>query len=246
MKKKATLLIKDLDSIYTMKTKCGIPLIFHHAYIAIHHDVIVDISEGSYAQWVDKDTRIIDGKEHYAMPAWIECHAQVPTCSKYDVARVETTHFYEQAKMGTLHHHLIEAAPIIPSIYYELHSNVNVHEHYPIVYVKDILRQRKPFDAKRFCISAYDACHQGGNQLLMAQLLKLHSNMDDETLMKALTIYPAKRLQRDDIGVLEKGKYADVLILHGTDCHHLFSTIESDMITHVIKSGVRIFPYILI
>lgn len=229
-----------------MKTNCGISQIFHHGYIAIHHDVILEVGEGSYAHWVDKDTRILDGKGHFAMPAWIECHAHIPDCSKYDLPRIETTYFYEQAKLGTLHHQLREVTPIITSIYYELHPNVVEHERYPIVYVKELIRQRKQCQTKRFCISAYDEAFPGGNQLLMAQLLKLHSDVDDETLMKALTIYPAKRLQRQDIGVLEKGACADIVILHGEDCHNLFSTIGTNMITHVIKSGVRIFPYILI
>ena len=45
MKKKATLLITNLEKIYTMQTIKQKDVIYSHAYLAMHHDVILEISE---------------------------------------------------------------------------------------------------------------------------------------------------------------------------------------------------------
>ena len=72
MKKKATLLITNLEKIYTMQTIKQKDVIYSHAYLAMHHDVILEIGEGSYTHLLDKDTQILEGRSHFAIPAFIE------------------------------------------------------------------------------------------------------------------------------------------------------------------------------
>ncbi len=45
---KATLLIKNIENLYTCDKNFTI---LHHAFIACHHDKIIEINTGSYKEW---------------------------------------------------------------------------------------------------------------------------------------------------------------------------------------------------
>ena len=79
MKKRATLLIINLEKIYTMDMVNKHPLVFQHAFIAIHHERILAVGCGSWREYADKDTRILDGRGHIAVPGFIGCKPCVHT-----------------------------------------------------------------------------------------------------------------------------------------------------------------------
>ena len=54
---KATLLIKNIENLYTCDKDFTI---LHHAFIACHHEKIIEINTGSYKEWLDPATRVID------------------------------------------------------------------------------------------------------------------------------------------------------------------------------------------
>ena len=87
MKKRATLLIINLEKIYTMDMVNKHPLVFQHAFIAIHHERILAVGCGSWREYADKDTRILDGRGHIAVPGFIEVEAQLSTASERDGLR---------------------------------------------------------------------------------------------------------------------------------------------------------------
>lgn len=53
----------------------------------MHHDVILEIGEGSYTHLLDKDTRILEGRSHFAIPAFIETDAVYPACDEWNKTR---------------------------------------------------------------------------------------------------------------------------------------------------------------
>ena len=67
---KATLLIKNIENLYTCDKDFTI---LHHAFIACHHDKIIEINTGSYKEWLDPATRVIDAQGECVVPAFIDC-----------------------------------------------------------------------------------------------------------------------------------------------------------------------------
>lgn len=51
VKKRATLLIINLEKIYTMDMVNKHPLVFQHAFIAIHHERILAVGCGSWREY---------------------------------------------------------------------------------------------------------------------------------------------------------------------------------------------------
>lgn len=66
---KATLLIKNIENLYTCDKEFRI---LSRAYIAIHHDKIIDVGIGSYSQWIDSATRVIDAVGEIVLPGFID------------------------------------------------------------------------------------------------------------------------------------------------------------------------------
>ncbi|MFQ7536612.1 MAG: hypothetical protein ACLRL6_04205 [Clostridium sp.] len=83
--KHATLLIINLERVYTMDKVNGLPVVFQHAFIAVHHDKILAAGCGHGQEYADKDTRILDGRGHIAVPGFIEVEAQLSTASNATV-----------------------------------------------------------------------------------------------------------------------------------------------------------------
>ncbi|MFQ7536611.1 MAG: hypothetical protein ACLRL6_04200 [Clostridium sp.] len=97
----------------------------------------------------------------------------------------------------------------------------------------------------RFCISA------AGNyaiqdQLCAAQLMGMAEVYDAWTLLQALTVWPARALDRGELGHIQRNAQADILLFAHTDIHALFHTLGAQHLSQVIKKGIRVFPNILI
>lgn len=245
MERKATLLIKNLEKIYTLQVVNKEDVILEHAYLAIHHDSIFDMGVGDYQHLIDKDTRILDGNNHYAIPAFIECHAQFPLkeMERHEKRKYLMDAFYH----GILNINLIEENKLEDSsIYYTMHCVPLETMNYPVLPVKQHIAKKESIVNKQFCLSSYDASFSGMNMIMLAQTIALCEQLDALTLLKAMTLYPARNLNLYDVGVLSVGKQADILLIHGKEIESLFDGFHEDYITQIIKKGVRLFPSLLI
>ena len=65
--KHATLLIINLERVYTMDKVNGLPVVFQHAFIAVHHDKILAVGCGHWQEYADKDS----GWQRTHCSAWI-------------------------------------------------------------------------------------------------------------------------------------------------------------------------------
>lgn len=248
MKKKATLLIKNIDHVYTMKMIQKNIHILKNAYIAIHHDIILACSCGDYTQYVDSDTRIIDAMNHIVIPSFIEPSAELPVFYECERVRKEMDCCVEYMRNGTLTVGTKKAThpQHIKNYNYEIMYAVNINNHYPILHGSEQLKKAKKVKWSQFCLSSASTTYPIYNQLIYAQMLSIKEGIDKETLLKALTIYPAKRLCLKHLGSIEAGKQADLLILSCHDVQELFQTFGNTKIAQIVKKGVRIYPFLLI
>lgn len=245
MKKRATLLIINLEKIYTMDMVNKHPLVFQHAFIAIHHERILAVGCGSWREYADKDTRILDGRGHIAVPGFIEVEAQLSTASKRDGLRRQLEEGMAYMRNGTLtlacrgggaaalrEHPCFEILDANPACI-------------PVMYPYASLFQKNKKRLCRFCISA------AGNyaiqdQLCAAQLMGMAEVYDAWTLLQALTVWPARALDRGELGHIQRNAQADILLFAHTDIHALFHTLGNRYLAQVIKKGIRFFPDILV
>ena len=235
--KKATLLIINLEKVYTMKVKKQQDVILNNAYLAIHHDQILALGNDDYHVWMDKDTRVIDAKGCIALPGFIDVAADFSSSYRWQ----EQAYRYDLMRNGVL-----TIAMKDTKTYFEIDFVKQREMKYPILYGKEIMMMKKFKGRKQFCISGYDSTFDLSNPLLLAQILHIKFQVDALTLVKALTYYPAKALLLKTVGVLDVHKQADILLCKGDDICCLFDGIKQDKIVQVIKRGIRIYPFVLI
>lgn len=68
---KATLIIKNIENLYTCDAHFTI---LHQAFLAIHHDQIIDFGTHSFKKWLDPATVVIDSCGECVLPAFIDCN----------------------------------------------------------------------------------------------------------------------------------------------------------------------------
>lgn len=244
VKKYATLLIINLETVYTMDTVNAHPVVFHHAFIAVHHDWILAVGCGGWQEYADKDTRILDGRGHIAVPGFVEVAAQLTPASEADSLRLQLEEGMEYMRNGTLTLACEGvAASLCEQPYFEItspqSSTIPVCSPYAQLSAHGGKRYR------RFCISS--SCkYPIQDQLRGAQLLGIGEDCDAWTLLQALTVWPAKALKRKDLGHIHRDAQADILLFAHSDIHALFHTLGTQRLSQIIKKGIRVFPNILI
>lgn len=244
MKRYATLLIKNIERIYTMEECMQHPVVLRHGFIAMHHEDILAIGCDGEEAYVDKDTRILDGRGHIAVPGFIDVQARLPWDGR-DLALKQLEILMAYMRHGTLSIALKQRKDsLFHQPYVSLYSSVR--STYPIVDAKRILQDSTLAKRKRFCISAYSEDATLYHQLLCARIMKLRCSTPSLTLLQALTRNPARALQDPRIGVLRRQHQGDVLLFACRDLDELFTTWENMEPTTVIKKGVRIVPDVLI
>lgn len=243
MKKNATLLIQQIETIYAMYPK--LETVYHNAYIAVYHDRILNIGSGYGSEYIDKDTKIINGRNHIALPGFLDISLQ---CDLFqhrtnDSAHQLITLSNQLLKHGTM---LVHSDDILPEIktmmthpsLIDLHDETYI-KNYSIVY--PLHKQTKGY--KRCCISCgYDsaACL---DQWLCAKLYqKRYPNIDPLKILAACTRYPAYQLKLYDYGILKKGAKADILLFYGNELSAVLHRFYGDEVIHVIKDGIRFYP----
>lgn len=238
MGKKATLLIKNIEKIYTLKKD----IIYEHAFLAIHHEMIIGIGKNNYESFVDKDTRIIDARGHFVIPGFIEVEASYPNVEQWN-----KNYMYASFRNEYMRHGVLTLAMDTDDKFLEVDIvKKKINKRYNIVYLEDILNKKKVVNTKSFCISTKDTTLHISNILSLAQLLYKKQKVEPIQLIKAMTLYPAKMLGLEKIGTIEVGNQADLLICLGNDITCLFKDLDDQKITQIIKKGVRIYPYLLI
>lgn len=247
MEKKATLLIKGIHLIYTLSKEMECKTIAN-GFIAIHHDEIIDVGVHCNASYVDKDTRILEGNNHIAIPAFIEVDAYLPKDTNPQMLAFDEF-FMRYMYNGTLHIQTRQRVPtpLYHNYHYSLHTNSNMPQSKiaPLYVISQM--KKNTFDkTKPFCISCRDTHISLQNQMLAAQMLAMKEGIVAEELLKALTCHPASYLGLHKLGTIAKGMQANILLLYAKDIHSFFYSLDQNKIAQIIHKGVRIYPNLLI
>lgn len=241
MKKKATLLLQHLETIYPMVFP--FEQVIHHGYIAIHHDEILSLGNGEGKEWIDKDTRILEGRGHIAFPGFID----VDVCLFDSMAVNEWIQLYEMGNQLLKNGTMIIGTKVLDEIKRSclcVDAVEKTNHHYPIVHPLNPKEITKSY--RRFCISA-NSIVDCTNQLQCAKLYALwHPDVSETQILAACCVYPARALRLPHVGQLKPSWKANVLMSEGRTFSDVLQCWHKADSLQVIKDGVRIYPYLLI
>lgn len=244
MRKKATLLIRHLEAIYPMTPKLNACIM--QGFLAIHHDRILALGVGEGSIHIDKDTRIVDGWGHIAVPGFIdpmfapghkdeamgECYDHAIILLKHGTMILNSDAVSTSTKALFAHHALPDLLQCSPNPDYAIITPLN---------------DQGEAAKQPFCISLGYPANNALDQLLCAKLYaNRHPEIPHVRILAACSYYGAQALSLHDVGYLKKGARANVLLLPGATLTDVFTRFHGDEAIHVIKDGVRLYPRVLI
>ena len=164
-----------------------------NAFVAVHHDRIIDLGTHDYHTWVDKDTRLIDAANEIVVPAFIDPHVRFSFNQKNgDNLRInrETMELFYKNGITTM---AAEELPDIASTpFFELirfkpkKKMALVDYHYlsnRILPKHFLLSTSFSYDSDPF----YDL-------MPLASLLCMEQAVTEEEVLASMTLYPARKL----------------------------------------------------
>lgn len=242
---KATLLIKDIHQLYSTKRGTDAFLCIEHAFVAVHHDQIIDLGNHDYQRWVDKDTRIIDASNEIVLPAFIDINVTFSFDQRSgDNVRInhETMEFFYKNGITTVASR--QLPPLASTPYYQLYAYKG-HCMPPIVDYTYLNHRQLP---KQFILStSFVYQHHPYYDLMpLASLLCIEGKANEEEVLAAMTLRVAKALQLDEKDGIRTGAAADLLIFHAKDLHELFHSFGRPRLHRIIHQGVHVYPHVII
>ncbi len=235
---KATLLIKNISNLYTCDEDFTI---LQNAYIACHHEKIIDINIGSYKKWLDDATRVIDAQGECVVPAFIECnYHSFQKVRLGDQLRQDINALFAMRQNGIL--------TLICDSFQNQRMKLDQDVFYkgkksslPIV---EKIEDFKTIQTHNFLVS----CGFGKPNSYVyslqpiSYLLFQNYNIESRTLLASMTSSVAKEFDLKDRGSIEMGKRADLLVLQVNTIEHYFQTLGRPLIHRMIKNGIQFYP----
>lgn len=235
---KATLLIKNIENLYTCDSHFTI---LHHAFIACHHEKIIEINTGSYKKWLDPATRVIDAQGECVIPAFIDCHFKSFSHVRLgDQLRQDINALYAMRQNGILT--LICDNPNSQRM--KLDQDVffsRKKTQIPILEKWKDLEQGIPSSFLMSCGFGSPNSYVYSMAPMSYVLFQNHS-IPSRTLLESMTCLPAKEFGLHNRGSIEIGKIADLLVLQVTTIEHYFQTLGRPLIHRMIKNGIQFYP----
>lgn len=235
---KATLIIKNIQNLYTCDADFTI---FKHAFIAMHHNKIIDLGTHSYKKWMDSATRVLDACGEIVVPAFIDCNFEGFSKVRLgDQLRENNSALYAMKQNGILtlltdRIHLQKK---------ELTQDVLVRTNQssiPILEREIDYLEKKPEKFIISCGFGKPNSYVYSFQYLSYILFNKHG-VDLRTLLEAKTSLVSKAFGLKDRGSLEVGKNADLLVLQVPTMEHYYQTIGRPLIHRMIKNGIPFYP----
>lgn len=232
---KATLIIRHIEKLYTCDSQ---DTICTHAFVACHHDRILECGPGDGSRWQDEATRIIDAAGEIVVPAFIETQYDMPRRALYnEMLRQERDRLWQMYHNGILT--VLTTAGRIQQR--TLYQDVFRARKGVIAQVKfgDKAPRKEPF--------VLTCAGPGDNRSLQpAAFYQRHiHHVDSLTLLKASTCWPAQAARLDDRGIIAPGKLADMLVLRVPDIDGFYELADTTLIRRIIKNGIPVYPEII-
>lgn len=236
--KKATLLIKNIENLYTCDDKFTV---LHHAFIACHHDRIIAVSEGSYTKYLDAATRVIDAQGECVIPAFIDGNYQsFKKVRLGDQLRQDINALFAMRQNGILtlisKDASVQRKKLDQDVFY-LSNQSNL----PIISNEDEYMQLKPEKFMLSCGFGKPNSYIYSMQILGYTLFQRYQ-VNSKTLLESMTSIPAHAYGLYDRGSIEVGKKPDLLVLQVYSIDHYFQTLGRPLIHRMIKNGIPFYP----
>lgn len=242
MAKKATLLIRNLEQIYPLTP--NVKSVISQGFIAVHHDRILALGEGAGSAYIDKDTRIVEGRSHIAVPGMIDICLSLHECTSM---RELWEIGHRLVQCGTM---IVHSQPLPKSWHDVLHPVRIVDGHFdPLENPLPLYDWQHPplTVARRFCISTHYPQSDCLDQLLCAKIcLAQQPQLHPTQVLAACSAYPAMALGYNDLGKLKRGARANIILLEGNDLASVLRRFHGDESMQIVKDGVRLWPHLLI
>lgn len=223
----ATLIIKNIGNLYTCDDHFTI---YHHAFIAMHHDKIIDLGQHDYHKWVDPCTFVIDAASRAVIPGLIEADFHLvkgKTKTERNRKTDEALHYHQ--KNGTLtvvsNDKINHTMPLLMDI---------IHSEKSIQTCKNVNDYKE--DCVLSCTDSVFSLQAMGFLLVSAHICK------EWQALKSMTCMSAEKCDLLDRGSLEIGKLADVLVLNDVDIHSFFESMGHPTLSYIIKKGIPVYP----
>jgi imidazolonepropionase-like amidohydrolase len=235
---KATLLIKNIASLYTCDEEFTV---LHDAFLALKHDKILDLGTHDWKKYLDDSTTVIDGHGHCVIPALIDPYlclpAEIPASDK---CYLENAAIHYMQKNGILS--LVSFQPqmqyssLQQQVYYRPRTAKN-----PIV---SNLKEFILYGDDEFILSCkyHPSKNPVYSMLPLASCLYKNFDVAPESLLAAMTCRTARVCRLKELGSIQKGKQADLLVIHSNALDTFFQTEGISLISHMIKRGIPIYP----
>lgn len=266
----ATLILINIENLYSMDKEIGHDGILPHAFLAIHHDRILKIGTGHYHKFIDKDTRIIDATGMIVVPGFIDCNCSLyPTLPAYVDQTIDVlekiTKYDSEANMvrgleeicyRMLKHGVTTIGYEDTCLSKKYIGLLSKNYRYELIHHKidqqkcccpsNIMTRQRSMKGM-FISCAYHPVHSPYLDLLaLSKFATMLHHYDAYELLEAMTITPSLQLNAVNVGVLKAGYQADIVLLRGYDIKKVFVNDLYDSIAGVIKRGVHIFPKLII
>ena len=235
---KATLLIKNIENLYTCDKDFSI---IQHAFLAIHHDKIIDFGVHSYEKWMDPATVVIDARGETVVPGFIDCnYGGFSHVRMGDQLRQDGSALFAMQQNGILT--LLTKEPAMQR--HELTQDVFVRKNdpsIPIIENRKEYHKQKPEEFILSCGFGRPGSYIYSFQPLSYMLFNEHQ-ISSQILLQAVTSNPAKEFHLKDRGSIEIGKNADLLVLQVPTIDHYYQTLGRPLIHRMIKNGIQFYP----
>lgn len=235
---KATLLIKNIKNIYTCNEEFDI---LSNAFIAIHHEYIIDIGTGSFTQWMDSSTRVIDAQGECVVPAFIDsCFQSWIQKQSGDQLRIENEIAFALRCNGIL----TMATPLSRLQRKDLFQDIVKKRNTSTLPIISTIQEYTKTKPKKFLLSCGVGNEQYGMYTLHPLAFYLYNveQVNMPTLLKSMTLWPSQVYELNDRGQIAVGKRADLLVIHTKTMEEYLKTMGVPMIRRMIKNGIPIFP----
>ena len=235
---KATLLIKNIENLYTCDKNFTI---LNHVFIACHHDKIIEINTGSYKEWLDPATRVIDAQGECVVPAFIDCQFKSFTHVRLgDQLRQDINALYAMRQNGILtlicDNPNTQRMKLDQDVFYKKNQS-----ELPVLHRLSELKNEIPETFLMSCGFGLPNSYVYSMAPISYVLFQTH-RVCSRKLLESMTSLPAKEFGLSDRGSIEIGKTADLLVLQVTTIEHYFQTLGRPLIHRMIKNGIQFYP----